>query len=136
MRELKFRAWDKDMNTMHDISGFITFKQFTEVHFGTSGFKRGQYELMQYTGLKDKHGTEIYSGDVISRKRHKDQNNWASELVHDMDYADTVIFHHGAFISKENGKTIHSIIRPFRITDNIEHEVIGNIHQNPELLTN
>lgn len=67
-------------------------------------------------------------------KTNKDNQfayHWASELIHDMDYADTVVFKNGCFVSQENGNSIYEIIRPLRITDTIQHEIIGNIYTYP-----
>ena len=69
-------------------------------------------KIMQYTGLKDKNGTEIYEGDI-----YKDEENMLWE----------VIFDEGCF-KLEN---IHIPGRMF-ITKDIE--IIGNKYENPELL--
>src|SRR5699024_795685 len=67
MREIKFRAWDTEKNKMVKVdtidfyNGNVNDVDFynQEIHFGYSTV------LMQYTGLKDKNGTEIYEGDVV-----------------------------------------------------------------------
>lgn len=65
MREIKFRAWNKDTKTMIDLQK-ITPLALNDV--GQSGlfipFEK-EIPIMQYTGLKDKHGKEIFEGDIL-----------------------------------------------------------------------
>ena len=68
MREIKFRAWDKSKNT------FINYNVlcFSKEGFGYAkplGYSNmsnpDNLEIIQYTGLKDKNGKEIYEGDIV-----------------------------------------------------------------------
>lgn len=77
--------------------------------------------LMQFTGLTDINGKEIYADDIV--KVHRDP-----KYVLSTDHVGRVISNNGSFVLEKGFNT--AIRSNIRFT-----EVIGNIHQNPELLT-
>ena len=85
----------------------------------------------QYTGLIDKNGRKIFEGDIVSKKRRKDPNNFASEYWHNPDYSTVVLFYEGSFATDDD------VVLSEYMYDYKKHnilEVMGNIHDNPELL--
>lgn len=143
MREIKFRAWDSDKKEMiylednttrnnsvmecqivfDELGHYVSVRYYGE----DSWFEIKNTKLMQYTGLKDKNGKEIFEGDIVKDK----------SFIGVIEYRDNI----ASFIVKINDSTLEclhwsplnegNINRPA----NLEYtEVIGNIYDNPELL--
>ena len=122
MREIKFRAWyEKEKR----------FLSWDELQDGTESLQTyfnnelsDVSPLMQYTGLKDKNGKEIYEGDILSTDLSRPY------LI--------VCFRNGAFMVQchDDGKDYYDLMVSINEeSDQVEHlEVIGNIYENPELL--
>ena len=89
------------------------------------------FKLMQYTGLKDKNGKEIYEGDIISIKAdYLSEFNSESILP-----CEIVAFEDGAFGTYDKKRTLFvSFKEMIDKSDGIEFEIIGNVFENPELL--
>lgn len=121
-REIKFRAWSKaykgskaEMFRVFMLT-YVEGKGLIASGRGGSAPIDKDTILMQFTGLKDKNGKEIYEGDVV----------YAEEYVGFKKLKAEVIFNRGCFCL--NTGTIPEALIP-ELT-----EVIGNIFQNPELL--
>ena len=131
MREIKFRAWDKEANIM--VYSDHRTRKLYDVYYGFEVNEQGKLEcrwegewnesqrldggtldnIEQYTGLKDKNGKEIFEGDVIITAKG------VTQVITWTDY-------YSAFVAE-----IPSGDRPYRIDSS--DEIIGNIHENAEL---
>ena len=122
-RIIKFRAWDKENKEMQIVYNlnWLGDRQMWEVNL--EGDSR-RFEIMQFTGLKDKNKKEIYEGDLLLDKKCSNSYVKPAECY----------FEDGGFNFKGSGcdscdeKLGNNLI-------NYDFEVIGNIYENPELLT-
>jgi uncharacterized phage protein (TIGR01671 family) len=138
-RELKFRCWNGKMIDLHSITPLAIGDLKQDGVF--IPFMEGCH-IMQYTGLKDKNGKEIYEGDVVFMKL-KESHKWQSgyweyptgNLIitgdYFMDKKCVVGFQNGCF-----GLISEEVFHAFENFDHWETEVIGNIYETPSLLTN
>jgi len=109
MRDIKFRVWNKTAEVM--------IKDVLDLDCGTAEV------LMQYTGLKDKNGVEIYEGDVITYQEEP-QKMQAK-----------VVWKNGGFVFVYEDGTENITSESWYAPMDVEiTEVIGNIYENPELL--
>lgn len=125
----KFRAWDKVFKRML-VAGDSNLPDLTangcpiEPH--TRKNLSMEMELMQFTGLLDKSGKEIYEGDICKISSCDDDGNWQKETdVTEIKYYD------GCFKTTYYGFPVSSWAK----NNNVHIEVIGNVHEHPELLT-
>lgn len=129
MRTIKFRAWDTRFNDMHYYADVRTW------HLNTPDLE--ECTLMQFTGLHDKNGKEVYEGDVLERL---DEAYRVDDIipVHRHTHVTNI-----GYFSQEGKKRKYNLREnPAGQYDNMddwmswseEYEVIGNIYENPELL--
>lgn len=139
MREIKFRAWDKKKRCMSDpfkisdvesdgdmgdYGGIYNAK--IDSNFEITAYELDdaeKYDLMQFTGLKDKNGVEIYEGDLVKDEKtgYVMQVAWYEKTA--------------SFIYRKPSFRFNAYVdRPIYRTYPRPVAVIGNIHQNPELL--
>ena len=142
-REIKFRVWDKTTNTMFednkntDITIEI-FREMVDIN-GIPPIYENECDavLMQYTGLKDKNGKEIYEGDVLKQVKKSSREGCESSSYDKNNFE--VVFKYGSFwLQRPYGDSAY--IRDFPNIDEFVgfecFEIVGNIYENPELLEN
>jgi uncharacterized phage protein (TIGR01671 family) len=129
-RQIKFRAWDDEDNRMlgpesiYELGADDGGPSLGGKYLSFHDYPDGKIPLMQYTGLKDKNGVEIYEGDVLRNDTIKPQ------LV-EIYATDDII---GAFgWGFKFRKLPNEPDMTWRMEMN-QVEVIGNIYENPELL--
>jgi len=136
MREIKFRAW-------HITSGMATFTMNDLYNFEAEGARKSyvcfpdgdihkldDVEVMQFTGLHDKNGKEIYEGDIVEFTAYtafREQSENRTEVV--------------TYSCEPNGRVgftpmvWHTDVEDDYYNYEIENiRIIGNIYENPELL--
>lgn len=143
MRELRFRVWDKVTERYYAVSGleydesgelceiYLVRIEIDESNPTANVRKPSDVVLEQYTGIKDKNGREVYEGDVVEQfvcgvkmfkgkpcgKRTIWQVRWNEyECCFELHYLKGSLFG-DSLMNKDD-----------------ELEVIGNVHENPELI--
>jgi len=122
MREIKFRAWNKKERKMHynpllvvNFSGKI-LSPANDIHCGY--LECPDLELMQFTGLKDKNGNEIYEGDIVFYE--------GIQSLNEEDITSPIEWGKWCYVISNH--------KAFDIISARSFELIGNIYENPELL--
>ena len=127
MREIKFRAWDWVEKQMCPVivADFQDIKAKAFCRFPKSGTQGViSADLMQYIGTKDKHGVEIYEGDVIRENARRNKVDyvirWSAAAC---GFVAEPLIAGRIYPNLNKGTMVH-------------YEVIGNIYENPELVSN
>ena len=116
-RELKFRAWNGKV--LYQMKALLLdenkYKQL----------KESNAVIMQYTGLKDKNGKEVYEGDVL---KYNEEDCFFYSHVY---FEAGAFYDSGIYPSDDYGLSLSEESYKGKLKDG---EVIGNIYENPELL--
>lgn len=132
MREIKFRAWDGDKKEMSseirlDFAHGLRLISTTDLGFDMSSDDK--CVLMQFTGLLDKNGKEIYEGDIVKYTRIN-----GKEIIAEIEWRSEdgcyYYFNHKEPVDSDVSNKESTFFIATTIT-----EIIGNIYENPELLT-
>lgn len=142
MREIKFRAFIKATQKIIDVE-WIDFKNkqitYNSIDFKEFGLveqtKFDEIELLEYTGLKDKNGQEIFEGDIVSFVVF---DTTGGHQV-DKEYKGVIKYQSGIYeVWKSNETEWFQLDGPFILNhvwlQDDEFEVVGNIYKNPNLL--
>ena len=142
MREIKFRVWDNEQHFMlYDNDNILTnlgylIKSGKNITWG-EWFKKNYYEIindpadyiiMQYVGLKDKNGKEIYEGDIVQGISYEYEEMahanrevpFYARIKYDLKYCRFIV-------CCEDGDILD-------LCEEEKLEIIGNIYENPELM--
>lgn len=126
MREIKFRAWHPLAQKMATIDALDFMLDSYRAHAGKSSGSGhlADIELMQYTGLTDRQGKEIYEGDIVKSE---------TDTFHG-----AVFFENGCFWVRECMSHVDEGLyddreKETRWSINLNWDIIGNVYEDPEL---
>jgi uncharacterized phage protein (TIGR01671 family) len=126
MREIKFRVWD----IVYKLLTYVDLYWFEENYIRTTNNMNDKFELMQFTGLRDKNEVELYAGDIFKDNQQTKYRcyNVVGGFAHSLPQ----------FASTLSG------VDPWPLQPLADEQtvswfhsccvIVGNIYQNPELL--
>lgn len=148
MKEIKFKIYDRDtgetyysdIEEQYNKNDYLVCWEFVcgEIVVFLKKYDEiweVEGEVVQYTGLKDKNGKGIYEGDIVKHKSKLEQ--WNDILIHEQigeiktDKGMTC-FQGKTIQTYKNETNVHK--SNFIFLSSEIYEIIGNIHDNPELL--
>ena len=115
MREIKFRAWDTKYNSFDDRINGLKLEDFGELGFTLTS---NDFIFLQYTGLHDCYGKEIFEGDIL-------ESNWNGKKI-------VVEMYDGEWVSCPDGSSTNGKEGDWKYAGT---EIIGNIYENSDLLS-
>lgn len=132
MKEIKFRAWDKERKYYIADSGVfingIGSIYVQDMHYGTiNKIDDNSIELMQFAGLKDKNGKEIYAGDIVRNINRVDK-------LRKVRFCNLSARFEFVTIKQYGENVLHGELEGLNINNSEWYEIIGNIYENPELI--
>ena len=127
MKTIKFRVWDKEISKMYkDDNVITTFSgELEEVYVRRNNTvdELIDYKLMQYIGMKDESGKELYEGDIVKRiDRTPVARMYGQEVI------GTIGFMKGSFVL--NTPEGDYLMNNNRLSNLCSYEKIGNIYEN------
>ncbi len=147
-REIKFRAWSNNQDFMFPWKDIYLGGSETTLKDVYDGLKSSGFVLMQYTGLKDKNGKEIYEGDIVAEKEKDFHENPIEtryevkiglfdndEEYEDRQYGCGVFLVERVFLRRGEIESCTNEVYNYDGLYGLDRlEVIGNIYENEELL--
>ena len=145
MREIKFRAWDSESKAWFpfDRDGWVNVHQDGSIIHGHDNEPcfdddcKLSLEVMQFTGLKDKNGKDVWEGDILLKKFYADDVDGKKLIVRfgngimDSGVYNYMGFYFEGLDGDQSDEENQYLWKP---EDGLWAEVIGNIYENPELL--
>ncbi|MDV7743636.1 YopX family protein [Enterococcus mundtii] len=119
----KFRAWDKETQLLINVLVIDWLNELVDLEGGRIDRQFDEVELMQSTGLKDKNDVEIFERDII-----KNSNRSTGYVIYLQQEAGFVV------VLKKSDYRLGHRNTGESYAEATNHEVIGNIYENPELL--
>lgn len=148
MRDIKFRVWYKEKKEMREVAMLrwengelvrIAAYWPTTRDNGWTDYnpKDNKFVLMQFTGLKDRNGKEIYEGDIVECEQMQGAGKFKGIVhfgVEERGYSDHLLYDARVYLDTRPFDEIKGLGGQF-CCFHYNPEIIGNIYENPDLLS-